>query len=190
MKNILLVTSLYPCDNIKIINNTAVCHYFAKEWIKMGYDVRVIFNYNVYPRIFYPFMRLFRKQMSNFFGVSIQDVYVGEHMQYKIEGVLVDLIPIKKTRPGAGFSDEVIEQQVENIKGIIDRECFKPDLILGHFIHPNLDLVVKLKERYGVVGTVALHGHENIYTETDAHLFNKIDMVGYRSYPLLKELMV
>lgn len=183
-KNILLLTSLYPCDDIRITNNTAVCHYFAKEWVKLGYNVRVIFNYNVYPRIFYPFMKMFRKQMSNIFGVSIQDVYVGKHLQYRKDGILVDLLPIKKSRPGAGFTNEVIEQQVESVKGIIDRDGFKPDLVLGHFTHPNLELVVKLKDHYGVKGTISLHGRENFFSETNAQMFNKVDMIGFRSYPI------
>lgn len=183
MKNILLLTSLYPCDDIRITNNTAVCHYFAKEWVKMGYNVRIIFNYNVYPRIFYPFMKMFRKQMSNIFGVSIQDVFVGKHFQYKKDGILVDLLPIKKSRPGAGFSDEVIEQQVKSVKDIMDRDGFKPDFVLGHFTHPNLELVVRLKEYYGGTTTISLHGPENGFSEIDAQLFNKVDMVGYRSYP-------
>lgn len=184
MKNILLLTSLYPCDDIRITNNTAVCHYFVKEWVKMGYNVRVIFNYNVYPRIFYPFMKMFRKQMSNIFGVSIQDVYVGKHIQYKKDGILVDLLPIKKSRPGVGFSEEVIVQQVESIKRIIDKDGFRPDFVLGHFIHPNLELVVKLKEHYGAIGTVALHGPENVFSEIDVQLFNEVDMIGFRSYPI------
>ena len=183
MKNILLITSLYPCDDIRITNNTAVCHYFAKEWVAMGYNVRVVFNYNVYPRIFYPFMKMFRKQMSNIFGVSIQDVYVGEHLQYEKDGILVDLIPIRKSRPGAGFSDDVIEMQVESIKRVIDKNGFKPNFVLGHFTHPNLELVVKLKEHYGTIGTISLHGPENGFSETDAQLFKKVDFVGYRSYP-------
>lgn len=149
----------------------------------MGYNVRVVFNYNVYPRIFYPFMRMFRKQMSNIFGVSIQDVYVEENLQYEKDGILVDLIPVKKSRPGAGFSDEVIDQQVEFIKGVMDKNGFKPDYVLGHFTHPNLELVVKLKEQYGAIGTISLHGPENAFSENDAQLFNKVDFVGYRSYP-------
>lgn len=182
-KNILVITSLYPCDEIRVTNNTSVCHYFAKEWVKIGYNVRVIFNYNVYPRFFYPFMRLFRKQMSNIFGVSIQDVYVGKHKRYEKDGIPVDLIPIKKARPGAGFSDKVIEQQETAIVSVLEKNGFKPDFVLGHFTHPNLELVIKLKEHFGIKGTIALHGAETGYSETDAKLFNKVDMVGYRSYP-------
>ena len=39
MKNILLITSLYPSDDIKLKNNTSVCHSFAKEWKALGYNV-------------------------------------------------------------------------------------------------------------------------------------------------------
>lgn len=183
MKNILLVTSLYPCDDIKIINNTYVCHYFAKEWQEMGYNVRVIFNYNVYPRIFYPFMHLFRKQMSNIFGVSIQDIYVGKHTRYEKDGIIVDRLPIYKSRPGGGFSDSVIYKQEKTIVDVLEKDGFRPDFVLGHFTHPNLELVVKLKDYYNAKGTIALHGAEAGYLESDAALFNKIDMVGYRSYP-------
>lgn len=181
--NILLITSLYPCDGIKVTNNTNVCHYFAREWVKMGYNVRVIFNYNVYPRVFYPFMKMFRKQMSNIFGVSIQDEYVWKHIRYEKEGIQVDLLPIKKARPGAGFSNDVVTKQKEEIIRIFNKDGFKPDFVFGHFTHPNLELVVKLKEHYGIKGTIALHGAEKWYSETDAKLFDKVDMVGYRSYP-------
>lgn len=183
MKNILLVTSLYPCDDIKITNNTSVCHYFAKEWQKMGYSVRVIFNYNVYPRIFYPFMHLFRKQMSNIFGVSIQDVYVGKHSRYEKDGVIVDRLPIFKIKPGGSFTEKVIEQQGQIIAEILEKDGFKPDFVLGHFTHPNLELVAMLKVRYNAKGTISLHGAETSYSEKDAVLFNKADMIGYRSYP-------
>lgn len=182
-KNILLLTSLYPCDDIKIINNTSVCHYFAIEWLKLGYNVRVIFNYNVYPRGVYPLMHFFRKQMSNVFGVSIQDVYLGSHQRYEKEGITIDRLPIYKSRPGGGFSDSVIENQEKAIVGIIEKDGFKPDFVLGHFTHPNLELVVKLRKRYNAIGAIALHGAETGFSKKDAELFNQVNMVGYRSYP-------
>lgn len=182
-KNILLLTSLYPCDDIKITNNTSVCHYFAIEWLKMGYNVHVIFNYNVYPRIVYPFMRVFRKQMSNVFGVSIQDVYLGVHKRYVKDGIIVDRLPIYKSRPGGGFSASVIENQEKTIVGVMEKDGFKPDFVLGHFTHPNLELVVKLRKRYNAIGAIALHGAETGFSKKDAELFNQVNMVGYRSYP-------
>lgn len=182
-KNILLITSLYPSDDVKILNNTAVCHYFAKEWLKMGYNVRVVFNYNVYPRFYYPVLRLFRKQMANILGVSIQDVYVGKPFRYVKDGITVDRLPIYKPKPGGVFREKELLKQEESIKEILNTEGFKPDFILGHFTHPNLDLVARLKAYFNVPGTIALHGAEAHYSESDAALFNKMDVIGYRSYP-------
>lgn len=183
MKKILLITSLYPCDDIKILNNTSVCHYFAQEWVKMGYQVRVIFNYNIYPVILYPFLKLFKKQMANIFGISIQDVYIKKPYQYEKDGILVDLLPIYKAKPGGGFSEEVIIKQFQKIISILSTDGYIPDMVLGHFTHPNLELVDKLKEYYAAIGTIALHGAETGYSEKDASLFNKMDYIGYRSYP-------
>lgn len=182
-KNILLLTSLYPSDDVKIINNTAVCHYFAKEWIKMGYKVRVVFNYNVYPWFYYPIMHLFRKQMSNRFGVAIQDVYIKNHQRYEKEGIIIDRLPIFKKKPGGSFSEGIINKQAEIIKELLAEDSFEPDFVLGHFTHPNLELVVKLKEYYSALGTIALHGPEPRFSKDDAVLFTKVDYIGFRSYP-------
>lgn len=182
-KNILLLTSLYPCDDIKILNNTSVCHYFAKEWLKMGYNVRVIFNYNLYPAVFYPFLMLFRKRMANVFGISIQDAYIKKPYHYEMDGIIIDRLPIYKIKPGGGFSDNVIAKQVDLIINLLKKDSFTPDFILGHFTHPNLELVVRLKDYYSALGTIALHGAESYYSEEDALLFNKVNYVGFRSYP-------
>ena len=182
-KNILLLTSLYPCDDIKILNNTSVCHYFAKEWLKMGYQVRVIFNYNVYPVVYYPFLRLLRKKMANVFGVSIQDVYVKEPYRYEKDGIIIDRLPIYKAKPRGRSTNEEIARQYNQIVSILDTDGYKPNMVLGHFTHPNLELVVKLKEHYSAVSTITLHGAETDYSESDAHLFEAVDYVGFRSYP-------
>lgn len=183
MKRILLLTSLYPSGDVKILNNTSVCHYFACEWAKMGYEVRVILNYNIYPLVFYPFLRLFRKQMANIFGVSIQDVYINKPFRYEQDGITVDRLPIFKAKPGGGFSEKVISKQFAKIISILEKDGYKPDLVLGHFIHPNLELVVKLIEYYSVPGTIALHGAEKVYSDKDASLFDKVNYVGFRSFP-------
>ncbi len=182
-KNILLLTSLYPCDDIKILNNTSVCHYFAREWVKMGYNVRVVFNYNLYPAVFYPLLRLFRKKMANVFGISIQDVFIKKPYHYEMDGVIIDRLPIYKMKPGGRFSDKVISKQFNLILNLLNKDHFSPDLVLGHFTHPNLELVVKLKEHYASLGTIALHGAEPYYSKGDALLFDKVNYVGFRSYP-------
>lgn len=49
--NILLLSIIYllPTDN----KGTPVCHYFAREWLKMGHKVRGVHYQAVYPAPFY-----------------------------------------------------------------------------------------------------------------------------------------
>lgn len=103
MKNILLITSLYPSNDIKILNNTAVCHYFAKEWRALGYEVRVIFCYHCYPAIFYPVLKLMSKVLANKSGIAVMTENSTSVHNYALDGIEVSRIPVRKNRPGGIF---------------------------------------------------------------------------------------
>ena len=61
---ILMLTTVYISNDIKILNNTSVCHYFAKEWAKSGHDVKVIYSYPVFLRIFHWLASVFKTQIT------------------------------------------------------------------------------------------------------------------------------
>ena len=138
MKNILLLSSLYPADDLKILNDTAVCHYFAKEWMKLGYNVRVIHTYHVYPFYYYYVIRLFRRVLANLTGIAVLDKKISKVCTYEKDEIKVTRIPIKKFRPGGSFSKNNIKIVSNKIREILDVESFEPNLILGHFLHPSL----------------------------------------------------
>ena len=50
MKNILLITTMYPTPDSDF--HTKVCHYFTKEWVQMGYNVKVIHFKSTFPFFF------------------------------------------------------------------------------------------------------------------------------------------
>lgn len=181
MKNILLVTNLYPMHNAQILNNTAVCHYFAKEWMKLGYNVRVIFNYNQYPRLYYPILKLFKKKLANKYGIAILAEYINEMNTYYYEEVKVTCIPIYKLKPGGEFAEKTINRQVALIKEILDNEKFLPDVILGHFMHPTLEVIVKLKKIYNTKVALNLHGKVQSFKRGEKELLSSVDYVGFRS---------
>ena len=52
MKKLLVLTSIYPGPDIPN-SFTPVVHYFAKEWVASGVEVKVIHNVAYYPRVFY-----------------------------------------------------------------------------------------------------------------------------------------
>lgn len=176
------MTSLYPCPDIKILSNTAVCHYFAKEWMQLGYNVKIIFTYNVYPKYYYPVLKVLKNYLVNKLGIAIQYQYIGGRKDYIYEGVNVSLLPIHKPRPGGGFKSKAINDVLDVIKDICKEENFVPNIVLAHFTHPGLELATVLKEEYKIPCAVSLHGPEP-YSEYDKSLFAKCDYVGFRSYP-------
>ena len=50
MKKILVITNIYPAPDLEK-EDTPVVHFFAREWIKMGYNVRVIHYPTNFPKI-------------------------------------------------------------------------------------------------------------------------------------------
>lgn len=185
MKQILLITSLYPADDIKFKNNTAVCHYFAKEWVKMGYLVRVLYLYNEYPLFMYPLLKLTKNILADKVDAAILSDRRHEVYNYTIDGVSVTRLPIFKYKPRGKFSETVLKKVINSIETIIRSEGFHPDYILGHFINPGIHVVSELKKLYpNAISTIALHGEEHTYKQKVQECLNNIDYVGYRSVPI------
>ena len=182
-KNILILTSLYPSTDIKVINGTSVCHYFAKEWKKQGHNVKVVYNYNNYPRILYPFLKLGKRWLETNSDDAVLTDRLSTSICYNIEGIDVFRIPIYK-RPKSSFSKKILTQQFQTIVEFLESINFKPDLVLGHFIHPNLELSVMLGEYYKAISSVTLHGQILNYSDEDRLWFDRLSKIGFRSEPI------
>lgn len=186
-KRILLLSSLYPSDDIKFKNNTAVCHYFAKDWVKMGYHVRVINLYNEYPRIMYPILKLTQNILADKVPTAILAERKHEEHTYYLDGIKVTRLPVYKKRPHGDFQEKVIQQVVNYVYNITQKEEFVPDYILGHFLLPGIRIVSALKERYpNAISTIAIHGKESVIKKNVKENLQKIDYVGYRCYSIKK----
>lgn len=188
MKNIILLVNSYPSLDISLTNNTYVCHYFAKEWVKMGYKVHVVYNYNIYPRIYYWGIRLLKNKIASRFPNTINEVRFAEDKEYEIDGVKILRLPILKYIPGQGFKNKHVKRQVSKIKAYNDKENFKPDYILGHFLHPSIELLYELKNVYNVPTSLVLHGEiqklSNKKYDQYKKFFSNIDFIGFRSLPI------
>ncbi len=179
-----MLTSLYPADDVKLLNNTAVCHYFAKEWLQLGYNVRVFFLYNSFPWYYYPLLKLVNKRLANKCGIAILDKYLPDEHEYVMDGVKITRISVVKSRPGGLHKLESIDKAAERIKGILQSESFAPELIVSHFLHPSLEVINSLKKTYNVPTAITLHGKERSYSEDTAKKLEAVDYVGYRCYPI------
>lgn len=187
MKNILLITSMYPAPDVKVYNNTSVCHYFAKEWMALGYNVKVVFCYNCYPAYYYPFIRLFAKILANRAGIGIMVTDAKYTIRYSVDDVPICRIPIRKKRPKGNFSSKEIIKASDGILSYLRDEQFNPDIILGHFLHPAIDIIPRLKNVFAKSKTaVVLHGKIDHYDDQTNDCLKKIDFLGYRSIPIGK----
>lgn len=183
MKNILLLSTIYPLP--KDNRGTPVCHYFTREWIKMGYNVRVVHYQAVYPLPFYWMARLNRKKIAARTGAV---VYTERDKgdTYQMDGVPVKRMPMFKPIPHGGYTQRTINRSIKEITDWLGLDGFSPDVIIGHFPNPQIEVVNLLHERYPQSKTcIVMHGDieiaKKVYGDRLDELCKKIDLWGFRN---------
>ena len=184
MQNILLLTTIYPLPQGN--KGTAVCHFFAREWVKMGYRVRVVHVQSVFPRPFYWLASLFRKQIAAKTGAVVYTRRDSKTSFYEMDGVSIMRVPVYKHKPHGPFSDRAIKKALAELIEWNRSDGFVPDVVIGHFPNPQIEMLGELKEFYpGVKTCMVMHGDiemvRRIYGERLSVLLPKIDMWGFRN---------
>lgn len=181
---IIVLTSEYP-NHIENFS-TPVVHYYIKEWLKQGYEIRVIYFVSVFPTIFYVLNRIFSKFVKKLFKTDHIPISPLRHsFEYKIEGVNVKCQPIFKIFPHFKYFDRTIKKQANIIFKDNLNKNFQPDIIIGHFFNPQLPLITELKKYYPNV-TTSLVLHENpkvilkLFGSQSYKLLNNLDYLGFR----------
>ncbi len=187
-----MLTSIYPAPDLNLLNNTNVCHYFAKEWVKMGYNVIVVFNYPIYLRVFHVVARYFEKLAASKFSTYIPTNYLKEDFEYEIDGVRVIRMPLFKPMPYKKVPRHVLLKQVDKIiSNNLDKK-FIPDVIVAHNYYPFIDILFNLKKTYKDANTcIVVHKQalklKEYLGNTYQDYIDKIDTWGFRSLPLKRE---
>lgn len=183
MNNILLLSTIYPLP--KDNRGTSVCHYFAREWVKMGYDVRVVHYQAVFPAPFYWIARLNHKKIAAKTGAVVYTE--RDHgATYQMDGVSVKRIPLFKPIPHGGYGHRTITKSIREIKSWLADEGFVPDVIIGHFPNPQIEVVNLLHDIYPKSKTcIVMHGDieiaKKVYGDKLLPLAEKIDVWGFRN---------
>ena len=187
MRNVLLLTNMYP-DPLRPA--TEVCHYFAREWVKMGYNV-LVFNYrSMFPRIYTDLATLFPKLALKYVGSHVEMDRNMNIVQHEVEGIPVYSVPIFKYIPHGGYSRKEINKHVKIIVDILSSRSFIPDAIIGHFYNPEMPIITELKHLFPAAKTcVSLHELtpsvlKKNYPKTYQNMLDTIDIMGYRSVPI------
>ena len=108
MKSILVLTNLYTAPDLEK-ENTAVVHYFAREWIKMGYDVRVIHYPSNFPKIVMWGASPFKNWLSSISGLTVRTYKAGEK-EYVMDNVKVKRLPLLKYWPHRAFPMQDLDE--------------------------------------------------------------------------------
>jgi L-malate glycosyltransferase len=190
MKNVLVISNMYlkPFLNYQ----TPTVHYFTKEWVKMGYNVKVIHNRTTYPIIFYWIAFLFNKQVVRFMGNYPETKRNSKDYCYIIDDVHIYSLPIFKWIPHGKYLKKTITKQLNKIIEINKFNGFIPDAIIGHVYNPQIELVSKLKSIYPQARTcVVMHESpaliKKTYSNYSTAYINNIDIMGFRKKAFKKE---
>jgi glycosyltransferase involved in cell wall biosynthesis len=187
-KKILVLTSIYPGKDINE-TFTPIVHYFTREWIKMDCEVIVIHNLAYYHRFFYFLASFFSKIIAAFTGTNIPNCRLTKVYKYNLEGVKVLRLPIFKFLPRFRFAQKTILKQEEKIFKELAQANYTPDVIVGHWENPQLELISLLKRRYPSSLSSLVFHHKadfliNLYKNDTKEILRNIDVFGFRSDPI------
>ena len=191
MKNILLLTNIYP-NNDPEYGGTAVCHSFTTEWVKMGYNVRVVHFDSLFPRPYYWVGKLFNSKIQAKTGTVAYTNTPRHPRQYRVDDVPVLFVPLKKYVPHKAPSQRQTEKAFACIVDVLGREGFEPDVVTAHFALPQLQFLPLFKQQYPKARTcLVLHGNSSalsyFYPKDYQELMKSVDVWGFRSLAFLQD---
>jgi glycosyltransferase involved in cell wall biosynthesis len=185
MKNILLLTNIYPMNDPSY-DGTPVCHFFTREWLKSGYNVRVVHFMSLFPQPYYWMGRMFGKTIAAKTGYVTYSYPARECQKYDVEGVPVLYVPIIKYIPHKNPAEKRIHAAFNYVCQELESECFVPDVITAHFPLPQLEMLYLFKQKFPSVKTcMVLHGDGSqiptIYQDKYQQYMDAVDTWGFRS---------
>lgn len=182
---LLVLTTEYPNPNSKY--DTPVVHYYVKKWIELGHEVRVIHARSVFPAPFYPLARMLKSVVVRTFKTDFIPFHrLKGALAYRFEGVDVLSLPIFKLFPHVPFLARTIRRHARSIHEDNAKHGFEPDVILCHFLNPQLPLITELRKFYPAART-SLVIHEDpriipgLFGRRAGALLDAVDHVGFRN---------
>lgn len=185
MKKILLLTNIYP-NNDPEYGGTAVCHTFTTEWVKMGYDVKVVHFDSLFPRPYYWLGKLLNSRIQAKTGAVAYTNTPRTPQKYMVDNVPVMFVPLKKYIPHKAPSDKQTLQAFNYVVKELKNDDFVPDIITAHFVLPQLQFMPLFKKLYPQARTcLVLHGNssalQSFYPKDYLELMPSVDVWGFRS---------
>lgn len=176
--DILMLTSVYPQPDDGEYKTTPTVKYFCEEWAKMGYRVVVIQNDSKFPCLVYHMPSFIKKVVETKMQIQIPNPSSRKDLKYINNGVVVYRKNLTKYLPHGAFPKISIEKQGNFILSVIEEENLKPDIIIGHWVNPQLELLKWLKKHYNSHYITSLVFH-NDCEERDVETYNIRENISY-----------
>lgn len=182
MKNILFLTTMYP-DPLRPA--TDVCHYYTREWVKLGYNVIVINLRSMFPRIFTDAARMFPKLAHRYIGNHVEMDRNMNVIEHQVDNVQAYSMPVFKYIPHGKYPKRSILKTVNAVEEICKKRGFEPDAIIGHFFNPTTEVIYELKKLHPNAKTcIVFHegpeGMQKHYAKNAREILDSYDIIGFR----------
>jgi len=183
---ILVLTSIYPQpDDDKTAGVTPVVHYFAKEWARQGHEVIVIHNANKFLLPLYLVPKNIRRKINSLFGIVYPEFRQRKPLYRTSDNVKIIRLPILKVIPQRDFFPSQIKNHFQRVIGILQQYDFTPDVILGHWENPQIQLLSLLKDVFHCKTALVFHGafyiRQSGFMRRNVRHIRNIDVIGARS---------
>lgn len=181
---ILVITPIYPAA-YNPIGTTPLMHYFTKKWVEQGHKVCVLDFCSKYPQPMVWVARLFKKILVSKLGIVVPLMQPWDYDEIQ-DGVEIHHYGLNKVIPHGRFGKKSITKAIAIAEGFIKED--KPNMIIGHWANPSLDIISQLRAKYEIPCSVVFHETaEDIihyYGLESQSMIKKIDVLGFRSKPL------
>lgn len=187
-KKIYILTAVYP-SKYSSVGTTPIVHYFAREWVKLGYDIHVFHIESCFPRIYYSVAKLFRGRISSLVGCDIATIEPKPYEEIS-DGVAITHLTVKKVYPHTIISQKEANKIIDYMLCYCEKNG-NPDYFVGHWDIPQLEIMPVLKDKTHAKIALVLHNNtffnfEKIHGCDVRDKLAAFDAIGFRN-PTSKE---
>lgn len=190
--NILIITQMYSQpDDVGDNRPTKTVNYFAREWVAAGHNVLVIHCSSKFPLPFYYAPKFITNAIASKTSNIIPPIESRKTLKREENGVKVYRIPMLKAFPGRAYSENIIAKTETLIKQILLENAFVPEIVVGHFANPSLEIVCDLAREYNAKSSIVFHHDctkQNITKYRMEKNLHNVGAIGVRSLPEAKEV--
>ena len=156
--NILVITQMYSQpDDVGDNKPTKTVNYFVKEWVAMGHNVVVMHCPSKFPLAFYLLPSFVKDKFAGRISTMVPPIKSRKPLEREENGARVYRLPMLKMKPGQAYSRSSMNRQARKIEKKLQDISFKPDLVVGHFANPSVELVAKVAEFYNAKSSIVFH---------------------------------